>query len=100
MMMPDEISLQFHNLELVIVHLRNDFRLPLLLEQLEFLTEVDGSIAHCITLQAKRTRVLRAPHRHPSASNLCRWSSVDLGKDGVEPAKAAETRSKRYLGHR
>ena len=50
MMMPDEISLQFHNFELVVVHLRNDLRLPLLLEQPEFLTEVDGLIAHCIAL--------------------------------------------------
>ena len=45
MMMPDKISLQLHNLELV-VHLRNDLRLPSLLEQREFLTEVDGLIAH------------------------------------------------------
>ena len=52
MMMPDEIPLQFHNLELVVVHLRNDFRLPLLLEQFEFLTEVDGSIADCIALRS------------------------------------------------
>ena len=29
---PDEVALQLHDLELIVVHLRDDLRLPLLLE--------------------------------------------------------------------
>jgi len=43
---PDEVALQFDDFELVIVHLGNDFRLPLLIEQGEFLAHVDRLVAH------------------------------------------------------
>jgi hypothetical protein len=51
--MPDEIALQTHDLELVIVHFRNDFRLPLLTEEAEFLLEVDGLVVHGIPSSAR-----------------------------------------------
>src|SRR5581483_5799704 len=44
--MPDEIAFDAHELELVVVHLRNDLGLPLLRDQLEFLRETDCPISH------------------------------------------------------
>ena len=34
--MPDKVALQFDDLELIVVHLRNDFRSPLLTQEVEF----------------------------------------------------------------
>jgi len=39
--MPDEVALQLHDLELIVVHLGDDLGLPLLVEQRELLAEVD-----------------------------------------------------------
>src|SRR6185437_11594621 len=43
---PDEIAVDAHELELVVVHLRDDFRLPLLPEEGELLLQVDRLTAH------------------------------------------------------
>jgi hypothetical protein len=43
---PDEVALQLHDLELVVVHLGDDLGLPLLLEQCELPAEVDRLVAH------------------------------------------------------
>ena len=40
--MPNEVSFELHNLELVIVHFGNDLRRPLLIEKSEFFFEIDG----------------------------------------------------------
>jgi hypothetical protein len=42
----NEIASQFDDLELVVIHFGDDFWLPLLIEQPEFLTEVDRLVAH------------------------------------------------------
>src|SRR5258708_39976729 len=44
--MPDEVAFQPHDLELVVVHLRDDLWLPLLREEREFLLEVDCLRVH------------------------------------------------------
>jgi hypothetical protein len=44
--MPNEVSLQLHDLELVVVHFGDDLWLPLLVEQPELLAEVDRFVAH------------------------------------------------------
>jgi len=46
MIMPDEIALQPRDLELVVVHLGYDLRLPLLDEQSELLAEIDRLVPH------------------------------------------------------
>src|SRR5690348_14817720 len=46
MVVPDEVTVDPHDLELVVIHLRDDLGLPLVGEQLEFLLQVDRSIAH------------------------------------------------------
>jgi hypothetical protein len=46
MFVPDEIASQLHDLELIVVHFGDDFRLPLLVEQPEFLAEVDRLVVH------------------------------------------------------
>src|SRR6476660_3031977 len=43
---PEELALQLHDLELIVVHLSDNFWLPLLIKQGEFLREADRSIAH------------------------------------------------------
>src|SRR5262249_24095425 len=50
--MPEEVSFQLHELELVIVHLGNNFGLPPFIEQSELLLEIDGSIFHGAPLSA------------------------------------------------
>src|SRR5215469_18341919 len=47
--MPDEVALQLHNLELVIVHLSDHFWLPFLMEQAKLLHEVDCPVLHLIS---------------------------------------------------
>src|ERR1051326_3627275 len=44
--MPDEVALQLHDFELVVVHFGDDLRLPLLVEQRELLAQVDRLVAH------------------------------------------------------
>jgi hypothetical protein len=44
--MPNEVSLQPHDLKLMIVHFGNDLGLPPLVEQFELLAEVDRLVAH------------------------------------------------------
>jgi hypothetical protein len=44
--MPDEVSLQLHYLELVIVHLSDHFWLPLLMEQAKLLHKADCLVFH------------------------------------------------------
>jgi hypothetical protein len=39
--MPNEVALQFRELELIIIHLSDDFRSPLLRKEPEFLLEID-----------------------------------------------------------
>src|SRR6516225_1662486 len=46
MMMPDKVSLQLHNLELVIVHFSDHFWLPLLMKQAKLLHKADCSVFH------------------------------------------------------
>jgi len=45
---PDEITLQLHDLELVVVHLGDHPGLPVIAEQAEFLSEVDRLIGHAM----------------------------------------------------
>src|ERR1043166_7767370 len=44
--MPDEVALQLHDFELVVVHFGDDLRLPLLVEQGELLAQVDRLVGH------------------------------------------------------
>lgn len=46
MFVPDEVPFDTGKLELVVVQLRNNFGLPLLGKQSEFLGEVDRCVAH------------------------------------------------------
>jgi hypothetical protein len=46
MVVPNEVTLQLHDLELIVVHFGDDLWLPLLLEQPELLAEVDRFVAH------------------------------------------------------
>src|SRR6516162_8382168 len=43
---PDEVTLKLHELELVVVHLGDDLRLPMLVEQIELAGEIDRLIRH------------------------------------------------------
>jgi hypothetical protein len=43
---PDEVAFKLHDLELIVVHLGNDLRLPLLVEQSELSCEIDRLVAH------------------------------------------------------
>jgi hypothetical protein len=43
---PNKVTLQLHDLELVVVHFGDDLWLPLLVEQPELLAEVDRFVAH------------------------------------------------------
>src|SRR5262249_13636979 len=52
--MPDEVALQPDDLELVVVHFGDDLWLPLFVEQLELIAEIDGIVSHWI-----------APHFRP-----------------------------------
>src|ERR1700730_6481517 len=46
MVMPDKVSLRLHDLELIVIHLGNDLRLPLLVKQSELLPKIDRSVVH------------------------------------------------------
>jgi hypothetical protein len=46
MVVPNEVTLQLHDLELIVVHFGDDLWLPLLLEELKLLAEVDRFVAH------------------------------------------------------
>src|SRR5580704_3015731 len=54
---PNEIALQLHDLELIVVHFGNDFRLPLLVEQTEFLAKINGLVRHAVP-HCQRTLLL------------------------------------------
>jgi hypothetical protein len=71
--MPDEVSLQLHNLELVIVHLSDHFWLPLLVEQAKFLQEADRSVFHPTSVCQRTARDAAQRARSPStcASQIC-----------------------------
>jgi hypothetical protein len=59
--MPNEIALQPHDLELIVVHLGDDLRPPLLVEQPELLPEVDGLVAHVAPpTKAYQNRAIRS----------------------------------------
>src|SRR6266550_1277829 len=45
---PNEVALQLHDLELVVVHFGDDLRLPLLAEQRELFAEVDRLVPHVV----------------------------------------------------
>jgi len=45
-MMPDEVALKFDELELVVVHLGDHFGGPVVVDEGEFLGEVDGGVGH------------------------------------------------------
>jgi hypothetical protein len=68
--MPDEVSLQLHHLELVIVHFSDHFWLPLLIEQVKLLHKVDCSVFHLIS----STFAVFSP---PNTSTSARWHGVD-----------------------
>src|SRR5204863_9774960 len=44
--MPDEVALKADDLELIVVQLGDDTRLPLFLQQPELLRKIDGAIIH------------------------------------------------------
>src|SRR5262249_44617631 len=46
MLVPDEVALNLDDLELVVVHLGDDFWTPLLVEQAEFFADIDGGVSH------------------------------------------------------
>jgi hypothetical protein len=46
MIVPNEVTLQLHDLELIVIHLGDDLWLPLLVEQPEPLAEADRFVAH------------------------------------------------------
>jgi hypothetical protein len=48
---PNEVALELHDLELVVVHFRYDLRLPLLVEQSELFAEVDRLVVHALLHQ-------------------------------------------------
>jgi hypothetical protein len=56
---PDEVALQLDDLELIVVHLSNDLRLPLLVEQSELFCEVDRLVTHPGIRQARRAYFAR-----------------------------------------
>jgi hypothetical protein len=43
---PNKIALHLFELELIVVHFSNDFRVPLLVEQTEFLAKIDSLVGH------------------------------------------------------
>src|SRR5687768_18475027 len=55
MVVPDELSLHFHDLEMIIVQLGNDLRGPVLREFFQFFFEIDGLIFHVIHSPHHRT---------------------------------------------
>src|SRR5215469_8429848 len=62
MIVPDEVTVQLHNLEMVIVHFGDHFRLPLLIEQAEqakLLHKADCSVFHLNLLDV-------SPSSHPA----------------------------------
>jgi hypothetical protein len=48
--MPDEVALQLHDFELVVVHLGDHFWLPLLIELAKLLRKVNRSVFHLTSL--------------------------------------------------
>src|SRR5262249_9713346 len=50
---PNEVALQPHELELVVVHFGDDLRLPLLVKQPELLAEIDRFVGHVPSLSIK-----------------------------------------------
>src|SRR6185312_14862586 len=69
---PDEIAFEPHQLELVVVHLGDDFGRPLLPEEPEFFREIDRAISHGL-LPRRRRRASdgRAPAPHPTG--IIQW---------------------------
>src|SRR5262249_19110858 len=63
--MPDEIAPELDDLELVVVHLRDDLGLPLFAKQCEFLREVDGSVAHAPSPASTTHSLYIKPRRKP-----------------------------------
>jgi hypothetical protein len=43
---PNELALELHDLELVVVHFRYDLRLPLFVERSELFAEIDRLVVH------------------------------------------------------
>src|SRR5262249_35465565 len=65
--MPDEVSLQLHHLELVIIHLSDHSWLPLLMEQASLLRKADCAVFHVtslisVVLSSDLTSVLVEPY--------------------------------------
>jgi hypothetical protein len=48
MVVPDEVALELHDLELVVVELGDNLRLPLLVELRELALEVDRFVGHFV----------------------------------------------------
>src|SRR5262245_65011782 len=63
---PDEIALELHDLELIVVHFSDDLRLPLLVEQPEFLLKVDRSV-----VQDRKSTRLNSSHLGISYAVFC-----------------------------
>jgi hypothetical protein len=42
--MPDKIALQFHDLELIVIHLRNNLRRPLFCKERKLFCQIDGFV--------------------------------------------------------
>jgi len=64
---PDEVAGEPHELELVVVHLGDDLRRPLFLEQPELVREIDRAIlmgAPLSIVEPHEARGRRSPHRH------------------------------------
>jgi hypothetical protein len=62
------VPLQFHDFELVVIHFSHDLRLPLLVEQCEFLAEVDRLVTH---MAAPSVIARHRPIRCQTASGAC-----------------------------
>src|ERR1700722_91620 len=55
--MPNEIALQLHELELIVIHFRDNLRLPLLVEQSELPREINRLMVHAAKSRGYRVSV-------------------------------------------
>src|SRR5262249_34570832 len=63
--MPNEVALQPHELELVVVHFGYDLRLPLLVEYPELLAKIDRLVGHVasLSIETESSRVAARPRQ-------------------------------------
>jgi len=78
---PDEIALELHDLELIVVHFGDDLRLPLLVEQFQLRAEIDRLVVHLAAPANDRAIItVRLRGRRPSPKkSACQISASIIG---------------------